>query len=68
MRAARIYHVPEGLAISLAALMHHAKVIIVTAVTDSLSLMERSSPLQVARVSSSAPQGPNVEAEGMMLL
>lgn len=34
MRAARIHHVPEGLAISLAALMHHVKVIIVTAVTD----------------------------------
>lgn len=67
MRAARTYHVPEGLAISLAAQMHHVKVIIVVAVIMSLSLMERWSPLQVARVSSSAPKGPHVEAEGKML-
>ena len=69
MRAARTYHVLEGLAISLTAQTHHVKVFIVLAVTVLLSLMELIwSSLQVARVSSSAPKGLNVEAEGMMLL
>lgn len=69
MRAARTYHVPEGLAILSTAQIHHVKVFIVAAVTVLLSLMELIwSSLQVARVSSSAPKGPNVEAEGMILL